>query len=54
MANFPVIDRIREIRRKISEENDHDTERLIKHYQELEKKTGRKTFRREMVQGKVA
>jgi hypothetical protein len=38
MKDFPVIDRIRDVRRKISEGHEHDTEKLIKHYQEIQKK----------------
>ena len=48
MKDFPVIDRIRKVRRKISEEHEHDTERLIQHYQEMQKKTTRKFFRRDI------
>lgn len=48
MKDFPVIDRIRKVRRKISEEHGHDTERLIRHYQEMQKKTTRKFFRRDI------
>ncbi len=47
MIDFPVIDRIRKVRRKISEEHEHDTERLIRHYEEMQKKTRRKFFRRD-------
>ncbi len=54
MKDDPVIERIREVRRKISEEHGHDTEKLIKHYQEMEKKTKRKFLRREIKQDKVA
>jgi len=39
MTDFPVIDRIRDIRRTISEEHGHNTERLLRHYQDLEKKS---------------
>ena len=42
MTDFPVIDRIRKVRQKISKEHGHDTENLIKHYQDLEKKSKRK------------
>jgi len=31
------IEEIREVRRKISAEHGHDMERLVKHYQEMEK-----------------
>ena len=48
MKDFPVIDGIREVRRKISEEYGHDTERLVKHYKEMEKQTKHKFFRREI------
>lgn len=44
MKDFPVIDRIREVRRKISEEHGHDTERLVRHYQEMGKKSFFKCF----------
>ncbi len=54
MRDFPVIDRIRAVRRKISEEYGHDTEKLIKHYQEMEKQTKRKLFRREIRGDKAA
>ena len=48
MKDFPVIDRIREVRRKISAKHGHDTERLIRHYQEMEKKTTRKFFQKDV------
>jgi len=54
MKECPVIDQVREIRREISEEHNQDTENLIKHYQELEKQTKRRKFRREYIKEKVA
>ena len=54
MKDFPVIDRIREVRRKISDEHGHDTEKLIKHYQDMEKQTKRKFFRRDRKEEKAA
>lgn len=54
MKDCPEIDRIRKIRQKISEEHGHDSGRIIKHYQELEKQTKRKFFRREIKENKVA
>ena len=54
MKDFPVIDRIRDVRRKISEGHEHDTEKLIKHYQEMQKKTKRKFFQREIKEDRVA
>lgn len=55
MKDDPVIERIRGVRRKISEAHNHDTERLIKHYQELQKKTKQKFFKKEEVkENKVA
>ncbi len=36
--NDPVIDEIREIRHRISERFDHDPERLVEHYIELQKR----------------
>ena len=54
MKEFPVIDRIRGVRRKISEDHDHDTEKLIRHYQDREKKAKRKFFRRKIEEEKVA
>lgn len=54
MKDDPVIERIRQVRHKISEQHDHNTERLIKHYQEMEKKTKRKFFKREIKENKVA
>ena len=38
MKKDPVIDEIRAVRHKISEEFGHDTKRLLDHYRELEKK----------------
>ncbi|MDY7035782.1 MAG: hypothetical protein SV375_06430 [Thermodesulfobacteriota bacterium] len=49
MKDDPVIERIRAVRRKISEEHEHNTERLIRHYQELQKKTKRKFFKKEVI-----
>jgi hypothetical protein len=54
MKDDPVIERIREVRRRISEAHDHDSEKLIKHYQELQKKTKRKFFKKEVKENKVA
>ena len=54
MKECPVIDRVRKIRRDISEEYDQDAEKLIKHYQELEKQTKRRKFKREYIKEKVA
>lgn len=54
MKDDPVIERIRSVRRKISEEHGHDTERLIKHYQDMEKKTKRKFFSRKKKDDKAA
>jgi len=54
MKDDPVIERIRQIRHKISQEHSHSTERLIKHYQEMEKKTKRKFFNRNIKENKVA
>jgi len=48
MKDDPVIDRIREVRHKITEDHDFETDKLIKHYQELEKKTTRKFFKKEI------
>ena len=36
--NDPEIERIREVRRRISEEFHHDPDELVKHYQELQKR----------------
>jgi uncharacterized protein (DUF2249 family) len=38
MTNDPTLDRIREVRRQISAECDHDPKQLIAHYQELEQR----------------
>ena len=38
MKGDPVIDEIREIRRKISESCGHDPHKLVERYRELEKK----------------
>ena len=54
MKDDPDIDHIREVRRKITEDHDWDTTALIKHYQELEKKTARKLFKKEIRENKVA
>lgn len=54
MKDDPVSDHIREVRRKITEDHDWDTTALIKHYQELEKKTTRKFFKKEIRENKVA
>ncbi|MBF0117926.1 MAG: hypothetical protein HQK79_03770 [Desulfobacterales bacterium] len=54
MKDDPVIERIREVRRKISESYGHDTERLIRHYQEIQKETKRKFFKREVKENKIA
>jgi hypothetical protein len=54
MKELLGIDHIREVRRKISEEHDHDAEKLIKHYQELEKQTTRKLFKREIKEKEFA
>ncbi len=54
MKDDPVIERIRQVRRKISQEHGHSTEKLIKHYQEMEKKTKRQFFNREIKENKVA
>ena len=54
MRDDPVIRRIREVRSKISEEHGHDTTRLIRHYQEMEKKTSHKFFRRDIKEDRAA
>ena len=41
-----VIDRIRAIRRKISEEVGNDPDRLVRHYQELDEKYRARLLRR--------
>jgi hypothetical protein len=38
MKDDPVIDRIRQVRRRISEKYDHDPNKLVMHYIELEKR----------------
>jgi len=53
MKDDPVIERIRQVRRKISQEHGHSSERLIKHYQEMEKKTKRQFFKKEIKENKV-
>ncbi|MCI0682173.1 MAG: hypothetical protein L0Y71_08720 [Gemmataceae bacterium] len=46
--NDPVIDEIREIRRRISARFDHDPARLIAHYIELQKQyKGRLIYRKQ-------
>ena len=54
MKDDPVIERIRQLRHKIPQEHGHSTVRLIKHYQEMEKKTKRKFFKRKIRENKVA
>jgi len=54
MRDNPIIERIRKMRIKISEEHGHDTMRLIRHYQEMEKKTTRKFFKRVINENKAA
>ena len=54
MKDDPIIERIRRVRRKIAEECDFDTTKLIKHYQEAEKKTTRKFFQKVVKENKVA
>ncbi len=54
MKDDPVIARIRQLRHKISQEHGNSTERLIKHYQDMEKKTKRKFFDRNIKENKVA
>lgn len=54
MKDDPAIEIIRQVRRKISQEHGHSIERLIKHCQEMEKKTKHKFFKREMKENKVA
>ena len=54
MRDDPVIEHIRQVRCKIVEEHDFDTAKLIKHYQELEKKTTRKFFQKDITETKVA
>lgn len=36
--NDPVVEEVREIRRRISEQFDHDPKRLVEHYIELQKR----------------
>jgi len=48
MKKDPFIEHIREVRHKISEKYDHDTTKLIQHYHELEKKTTRKFFQKDV------
>ena len=50
----PAIERIRKIRSSISGEHGHDTGKLVRHYQEMEKKTKRKFFRRDIKKEKAA
>ena len=54
MRDDPVIERIRKVRTKISEEHDHDITRLIKHYQAMEKTTKRRFFKRDIKEDRVA
>ena len=54
MKDDPIIERIRRVRRKIAEEYDFNTTKLIKHYQEEEKKTTRKFFQKVVKENKVA
>ena len=54
MRDDPVIEHIRQVRRKIAEENNFDKAKLIKHYQEIEKKTTRKFFQKDITETKVA
>ena len=54
MKDDPVIERIRQVRRKISQEHGHSSERLIKHYQQMEKMSKRKFFKREKKENEVA
>jgi flagellar biosynthesis regulator FlbT len=54
MKDDPIIKCIRAIRRKITQEHDYDTLKLIKHYQEMEKKTTRKFFKKSYNESKVA
>ncbi len=54
MKDDPVIERIRDVRRKISEAHGHDTERLIRHYQEMQKKVKQRIFKKEVKQNNVA
>jgi len=52
MRNDPIIERVREVRHRISEKHGHNTVRLIRHYQEMEKKTARRFFHREISENK--
>jgi len=54
MKDDPTIKSIRAIRRKITQEHDSDTLKLIKHYQKMEKKTTRKFFNKSYDESKVA
>jgi hypothetical protein len=48
MTPDPLIDDVREVRRKISAEFGHDPQRLVRHYMDLEqemRRTGRFKFR---------
>ena len=54
MKDDPTIEYIRSIRRKITQEHDSDTLKLIKHYQKMEKKTTRKFFKKSYDESKVA
>ncbi len=53
MKNDPVIERIRSVRRMISKEHGHNTEWLIRHYEESQRNTDRKIFKREVKENKV-
>jgi len=44
MKDDPTIECIRAIRRKITQEHDSDTLKLVKHYQKMEKKDYTKIF----------
>ena len=46
MRDDPIIERIRKVRTKISEEHGHDITRLIQHYQEMEKTTKRRFYKK--------
>lgn len=48
MQDSKLIDRVRDIRRIISEEHGHDTEKLVDHYRKLEKQSKRKIFRKNL------
>jgi hypothetical protein len=45
MPSDPVIDRIRETRKRISEQFDHDPVKLILYYRELEKQYANRIYR---------